>query len=432
MMENRKGSYSRRAARVLIAALLIAALLCGCSPQVSQKPAQPAAPAQTSLQPEAPDGPAAPDAPDEPPKPEKVDGVVRVSSAAELIEAIDNDTTVIIEPGYYDLTPAIKKICAGDLSVWNNEHAYVNIQEVYDGYELIISGVSGLAIKGGGESFPDTVVTVEPRYANVLTFSGCSGTALENLTLGHTNGGACSGGVVYLDHSSDTRLSDMDLYGCGEIGITAYYSEMIYAEDCVIRDCSYLSADLYECGGRVEFRGCSLKGSGYGISVSECGEADILFKECSFGANETDSLYGIEGANYENCSFTGPGPFGDVDLGGYRQFDWSDVAGTEWTLFQVLDYDKGWIEPPADMEMLLEITESGGCVIGPSEFVWSDSGYGYYLEISRKGSDESCGQIRLLNGSEASNKAPVVEVNLEMSNMRFVPLVISAPRAGAL
>ena len=151
-----------------------------------------------------------------------------VSSVDEFLAAIGPERTICLEPGFYDLSlsPDYGTAC-GEYWYW---------AECYDGYELVISAVSGLRIAGSVER---TEIATQPRYANVLRFENCKNITIDSLVLGHTpEPGSCSGGVLYLKNCSNVSLNSSNLYGCGIIGISAINCKSVHAKDCRIYDCS--------------------------------------------------------------------------------------------------------------------------------------------------------------------------------------------------
>ena len=80
----------------------------------------------------------------------------------------------------------------------NIDNPNVFADDTFEGYEYIIKDVSNLVIEAP-EGISASVVTQAP-YANVLSFKGCSGIVLKNITAGHkVEKGYCTGGVIMLD-----------------------------------------------------------------------------------------------------------------------------------------------------------------------------------------------------------------------------------------
>lgn len=164
---------------------------------------------------------------------------VQVSTVDEFLAAIAPDTEIILAPGEYNLTQAKGYGRTGG--------KYYHWESVFDGYELVITDVSGLTITGA-EPFTVTIST-EPRYANVLRFDYAADVRIAEITVGHTKEqGSCVGGVLYFESSSGLEIQSTRLYGCGVRGIDLRSCQNVHV------DCS----DVYECSmGCVYIEGSS-------------------------------------------------------------------------------------------------------------------------------------------------------------------------------
>ena len=177
-------------------------------------------------------------------------GEIRAATVDEFLSAIGPDRTVILAPGVYDLSSAAGYGGFGG--------RYFFWQDSYDGPELVIDGVSGLMIRAESDDPHDTVITAAPRYANVLSFRGCSGVGLTGFTAGHSEGiGECTGGVICLQNSSSVVIDRCRLYGCGTMGVNAWQSSSVTVIGTEIFECSWCAAYLYECD-TVTFRDCDI------------------------------------------------------------------------------------------------------------------------------------------------------------------------------
>ncbi|MBQ6207857.1 MAG: hypothetical protein IJK52_12355, partial [Oscillospiraceae bacterium] len=142
-----------------------------------------------------------------------------VSNMEELLEAIKPGAEIVLAPGYYNLTDCVNEFWLEDeAQAFNAHHDYVQIRDCYDGAEVVIQDAEGVSISGGGAT-ADTEIVIEPRYGTVLTFQYCDNMKLSNLTLGHTDTGECSGSVLTVSASKNAELRNLDLYGCGVIGL---------------------------------------------------------------------------------------------------------------------------------------------------------------------------------------------------------------------
>lgn len=226
---------------------------------------------------------------------------VHVNSAKELLEAVAPKKTIILEPGYYNLSEYMENV---NMEKWNELHPYLKLEECYDGVDAVVQNVDNLTIKGDGKESKDTELVVDPRYAKVLNFSSCKGIRLSNMTMGHTQLGDCSGNVIDIYHCTDLKFRSLDLYGCGVCGVGIYdYTENFYMKDSKIHDCEFGPFDIYNCAGDIIFESCSFvdnEGAGY---YSEMTNSKLAFKGCEFGSHETLEWYYREDALKEDCSW---------------------------------------------------------------------------------------------------------------------------------
>lgn len=293
---------------------------------------------------------------------------VRVNSAEALIEAIAPDTTIIVEPGYYNLSEYMEKQrqLAG-FDDWNEAHPYVDLRDEFDGVELVIQDVSNLKIIGGTDSCADTEIVVEPRYASVLNVENCLGVQLQHMTFGHTDAGSCSGNVISVRYSEDIWFNDLDLYGCGVIGIFAFYTSDLTATRCQILDCEYGPLEISHCDGRLLFNECVFIDNG-GAAWYD-GEGDVQFVFCTFGEAESEAWYPLV-ADFFN---TWSGDYWDYDYDFEPEFDPESMSeitmeresmeDTYWIGYAMVDPESGDTEELPIWNEELEEYESVGLTL---------------------------------------------------------------------
>ncbi len=256
--------------------------------------------------------------------------IVHASSMEQLIENIAPDTQIMLAPGKYNLSDTLSELLAREGEDFNDSRKFVRIEEVYDGPELVVTGVSGLTIASESGSAADTEIVTDPRYADVLCFENCSGTGITGLTLGHTETGDCSGSVLCFVGCGDTVLHGLDLYGCGVYGITANECGLLSCFDSTVRDCEYGALEFYGARGRHMLLNCVMTGSGGGGSYYADDESggEFYFCRCTFGDRESSGLFYLASGGViaaEDCS-------------------WSDAA--DYTEYYYEDYESDY-EPTA-------------------------------------------------------------------------------------
>lgn len=165
---------------------------------------------------------------------------VVVSTVEGFLAAIDSNTLIILEDGEYNLSTV------GNYSFQSGAHYHW--EQEYDGAELVITDVENLSIISRSGDPKNCVISVEPRYADVLTFQGCRNVMIQGVTAGHTKEpGSCAGGVLYWDNCSDLLVDNCRLYGCGILGVSAWQCQNLQVINSSIYECSYGGIQCYQC-----------------------------------------------------------------------------------------------------------------------------------------------------------------------------------------
>ena len=207
----------------------------------------------------------------------ETDGVYKVSTVDEFIAAIGPDREIRLEAGTYDLSTA--GTYAGETG---NE--WCHWEEVYDGYELVISFANNLTITGAGKDV--TILSAAPRYAQVLRLNSCRNVSMTGFTAGHTKEpGSCVGGVIYLDYCRGASIRDVGLYGCGVTGVST--------DNC--SDVTVANSDIYECS----YNGIQVMNS-TGVNVVNCRIYD-LGKTEEWEASEVFNLVSSSDITISDC-----------------------------------------------------------------------------------------------------------------------------------
>lgn len=251
---------------------------------------------------------------------------VTVSNVDDLLVAIVPGATIVLEPGCYDLT------AASNYGMDTGSLDYYWAEKGAD-YELTLTGVYDLTIRGGGRDNTELVTT--PRYVNVLALDSCRNVTLEGFNVGHTEGAECAGGVVYAKDCEELCLKAMGLYGCGTIGLWTDGCIDVTLEESELYDCSYTGVRAVITEG-LDIRNCSFHNigdpkQGYGevfyldrckdVTVTGCTVTDndvsclvlakpgagIELRDCAFERNRVESAVfgpGGSGLVMDGCTFT--------------------------------------------------------------------------------------------------------------------------------
>ncbi|MCR5662737.1 MAG: right-handed parallel beta-helix repeat-containing protein, partial [bacterium] len=207
---------------------------------------------------------------------------VEVSNVTELLNAIDNNTEIIMKPGTYNISSFFKSDAKKGLD-WNAKHPHI----MWEGTELTIANVSGLTLRAQDDNVKTTRIVTEEAYDNVALFKHCRNITLVGMTMGHEiNPGVCSGSVVAFENCENVNLKNMDLYGCGAYGISGHGINGLTAISCKIHDCSYGMLEINNSNNlrfsQCEFTRCQK------YTLLDIRSADALFKNCKFSGNQGD------------------------------------------------------------------------------------------------------------------------------------------------
>ena len=211
--------------------------------------------------------------------------VVKISTVDELLNAIAPNTTIQLEDGVYNLSASsyYSRAIGGKYFYWRN---------IYDGYELVISGVDNLTLLGTHDEF--SIISAEPRYANVLNFEDCSNISVCKMTIGHTEEpGNCAGGVLNLCNCSDVSVRDCRLYGCGILALSAVDCTSVAVDSTSMYDCSFGAVDCMGCYS-MSFTNCSIFHCGFDDYSQDVlrfmSSDDISVCDCNISENKGNSV----------------------------------------------------------------------------------------------------------------------------------------------
>src|SRR5919202_2110876 len=206
---------------------------------------------------------------------------IEVSTVEEFFKAIGSNRTIRLIGQRYnfsELSPQLQ---------WTN----ASIREVYDGYELVISGVENLKIESLGQQ-PSLLVT-EPRYASVLNFENCRNITVSKIEAGHwPEKGYCNGSVLKFSDCENIRVDASVLYGSGTYGVSAYNTLNLSIANLVIKECTYGITSLDKVQNFIA-NNCQFYnniGVMAFIIVRNCPKS-IAFKKCEFYENSFDGDY---------------------------------------------------------------------------------------------------------------------------------------------
>jgi len=181
-----------------------------------------------------------------------------------------------------------------DASAIVSKEALVVSESETDGRQLALVNMSELTIKGG----KNASIEVDPRYSYCLYFINCDHCEVRNLTIGHTELGTCSGGVIGVRGGRQNVVSDCDLYGCGTYGLDLIETTDFGLLASNIHDCTYGIIQMRSCEA-VRFSNCDFFNNREYDLVESWGCEGVSFMDCRFFANWGDAkLFNLDNTFY--------------------------------------------------------------------------------------------------------------------------------------
>ena len=219
---------------------------------------------------------------------------IRVTTAEGFLNAIGSDRNILIAADTeLNLTPALSdaanfrttyRLWLPDASAVNKGKSCIVSEEVFDGRQLTLIGMKNLCIRGERNSR----ITVEPRYAFCLRFIDCENCTVDNLTIGHTEGGYCEGGVIGITGGSNTMVCNCDLYGCGTYGLEIEGTDGFNMFASNIHDCTYGIMQL-RSSRNLNFTHSDFFNNREFDLIGSLGCEGLSFEDCRFFANWVSS-----------------------------------------------------------------------------------------------------------------------------------------------
>ena len=232
----------------------------------------------------------------------------RVGNELEFLSALASGHTIVLKAGTHlnlsdvldnkDLFDVHGRAYVSDASAFPRDgQERIASEDVFDGRQLTLVNIHDLTIRGEN----DCSIVVEPRYAFVLNFIGCNNISIECLTLGHTEEGYCTGGVIGMEHCDVMTIESCDMYGCGTYGIEARHTQVLRMFRSIIRDCSYGIMELGSVSDAIFLLCDFYRNREFGLITADAGCSQIIFDDCRFAENEGELFVFDTKVRMEGC-----------------------------------------------------------------------------------------------------------------------------------
>ncbi|MBQ0022590.1 MAG: right-handed parallel beta-helix repeat-containing protein [Prevotellaceae bacterium] len=239
---------------------------------------------------------------------------ITVKTADEFMKAIGPNRTIVIDSkNPIVITDALVEwIDAGKImkgpAYYDSEDkdesrfddgSYVTYTNNTDGVGLQVKACPNLTIRSKKGM---ATLLATPRYVNVMEFRGCDGLTLQNIIMGHTDGGYCDKGVLEIDNCTNVHINDCDFFGCGTEGFRFEDSNNVYVNRSNVHDCTYYTMHVVNCNV-VRFNDCKFYNNKEYEQINILGGDVINFTSCVFD-NLKGPLFDMTDYQYFNkCVF---------------------------------------------------------------------------------------------------------------------------------
>ncbi|GAB4395700.1 MAG: hypothetical protein OHK0053_05720 [Microscillaceae bacterium] len=200
---------------------------------------------------------------------------VNVKNTAELVQNLASDRVLVLSAGE-----------TFDVSTEEMYEGAVSYEEVYDGRELVVSGVRNLTLKSADAQKRAELIT-QPDYGHVIVFRDCQNITLDMLEAGHgASKGGCVGGVFKFENCQNITITNCDLYGSGIEGLNASNVENLTCRNTAIRGCTYGIMTMVS-SNNLRFENCRFHDNQEFdlITLDNC--PSVVFENCVVDGNRT-------------------------------------------------------------------------------------------------------------------------------------------------
>ena len=230
--------------------------------------------------------------------PEEIDGVLTytVTNEREFLNALGPNRTIIIDKNVH---LNLSRVLENETFFTNNTNRrwaesgadfigqvpMVISESETDGQQLDLVNIDNLTLRGAGNSS----IEVNPRYSYCLYFINCKNCRVENLTIGHSEYGYCSGGVIGVTRGENINVRNCDLYGCGTYGFDVLDTRNLDVRYCFVHDCTY-GIMMLRNSTSIHFTECDFYRNKEYDLVEGFNCNDVIFDGCLFYSNSGNQV----------------------------------------------------------------------------------------------------------------------------------------------
>lgn len=200
---------------------------------------------------------------------------IEVRTPEEFFRAIGSNRTIKLVSSHYNLSQLSPELS------WSN----ARMEEVMDGYELVIFGVDNLTIEGAGSN--PALIIIDATSKKVMHFRNSQNITIKNVEAGYWPKKQ-DGEIFHFVSCKNVKIEKSILFGGNYNGLKATHVQNIQLINSTVKECNYsifflqnviklqaINCDFYN-NGFSEY-------SAYMIFVNR-GE-EIIFQNCNFYNN---------------------------------------------------------------------------------------------------------------------------------------------------
>lgn len=201
---------------------------------------------------------------------------ITVASMVELLNSIGSDRTIYLTPGIYKLDAAT------GFTSRNAKNTYAR--------SMHITGVNNLKIIAAEQA--RTQLLSPYSDSDVLFIKDCKNIELRNFSIGHVQRPkGCEGDSLHIERSENIKMDNMDIYGCGQNGLTLENVGLLEVKDSYIHHCTYAVLDMTDVWSSKFINTKFVHDGSLSVMETRGSIQGLAFHDCQFAVDPTRKVF---------------------------------------------------------------------------------------------------------------------------------------------